>query len=90
MTTALALAIVLGVAGYYLQGWLFAILFPAAFLALVSPMAKMANAQTVKFAVRLEEDSKLAAFLGLHAGRIGALCLFGALLLVMLWATPVI
>jgi hypothetical protein len=90
MTTALALAIVLGVAGYYLQGWLFAILFPAAFLALVSPMAKMANAQTVKFAVRLEEDSKLAAFLGLHAGRIGALCLFGTLLLVMLWATPVI
>lgn len=89
MTTALALAIVLGFVGYYLQGWQFAILFPAVFLALVSPIAKIVNAQTVKYAVRLEEDSKLAAFLGLHAGRIGALCLFGALLLVMLWVTPV-
>lgn len=88
MSTALALAIVLGVAGYYLQGWLYALMFPAAFLVLASPIAKIANAQAVRYAVRLEEDSKLAGFLGLHAGRIGALCLFGALLLAMLWATP--
>jgi hypothetical protein len=89
MSTALALAVVLGVAGYYLQGWLFAILFPAAFLALVSPIAQIVNTQVVKHTVRLEEDSKLARFLGLHVGRIGALCLFGALLLAMLWATAV-
>lgn len=90
ISSAIALAIVLGAAGYYLQGWLFAILFPAAFLALVSPIASILNAQAVKYAVRLEEDSKIAGFFGLHAGRIGALCLFGALLLVMLWATPVL
>lgn len=90
MSTALALAIALGVAGYYLQGWLFALVFPAAFLVVVSPLTKIVNAQALKYTIRLEEDSRLAGFLGLHAGRIGALCLFGALLLAMLWATPVL
>ena len=90
MSTALILAIVLGAAGYYVQGWLYAALFPVAFLVLVSPIAKIANAQAVKYAVRLEEDSKLGGFLGLHAGRIGALCLFGALLLAMFWITPLL
>ena len=90
MTTVLALAIVLGVAGYYVQGWLYAMIFPAAFLVLHSPIVKTANAQALRYAVRLEEDSKLAGFLGLHAGRIGALCLFGALLFAMFWATPVL
>jgi hypothetical protein len=90
MSSAIALAIVLGAMGYYLQGWLFAVIFPAAFLALVSPIANIVNAQMVRYVVRLEEDSELAGFLGLHAGRIGALCLFGALLLAMLWATLVL
>jgi hypothetical protein len=88
MSTAIALALLLGVAGYYIQGWQFAALFPAAFLILFSPIVKIANSQAVKYAVRLEEDSKLAGFLGLHAGRIGALCLFGLLILAMLWASP--
>jgi hypothetical protein len=69
---------------------LFAVIFPAAFLALVSSIAKIVNAQVVKYAVSLEENSKLAGFLGSHAGRIAALCLFWALLLAMIWATPIL
>ncbi len=88
MSIAFSLAIALGVVGYSIQGWLFAILFPTVFLALMLPTMKFAIALEVKYSVRLEEGSKLAAFLGLHAGRIGALCLFGLLILAMLWTSP--
>lgn len=88
MSTALALAVALAVIGYSIQGAWFAILFPAAFLALVLPTMKFAIALEMKYSIRLEENSKLAGFLGLHAGRIGALCLFGLLLIAMFWTTP--
>jgi hypothetical protein len=89
MATSLALAIALGLIGYSIQGWFFAMIFPLAFVGLVLPIMKFAIALEVKYSVRLEEESKLASFLGLHAGRIGALCLFGVLLFAMFWASPV-
>lgn len=88
MSVILALAIALGLIGYSLQGWLFAILFPAVFLALVVPVMKSAIALETKYAIELEENSKFARFLGLGAGRIGALCLFALLLLAMIWVNP--
>ncbi len=87
MSVILALAIALGAIGYALQGWLFATLFPLAFLALVLPVMKSAIALETKYSVKLEEGNKLAGFLGLQAGRVGALCLFGLLLLAMVWMT---
>ena len=85
MSVVFALAIALGLIGYSLQGWLFAVLFPAAFLALVLPVMKSAIALEMRYSVKLEENSKVARFLGLSAGRIGALCLFGLLVLAMIW-----
>ena len=86
MSVILALAIALGLIGYSLHGWWFAILFPAVFLALVVPVMKSAIARETRYTVKLEESSRLGRFLGLRAGRIGALCLFGLLLLAMIWA----